>query len=288
MTAKVVCVCNLKGGVGKTTLVMALAEYLAGDTQYQKRVLVIDLDPQTNLTHALMSEDIWGRQFERRKLTLPYLFKNPEDFLEQASNENFIVKQGISNVRKNNSFNCLHLMPSSPILFEIQEELPEGFYYKINLKPIQLIRVITKPILKKYDYILIDCPPNLNKVIKSALLASDFCIMPCVPNPMSILGLRLILTHIRKLNQENGHNLKAAGTLISRYSVNQKSHNHWVEYIINNRDLPLTFKAKIPERARLAEGSDFESNDKFTYKQKYGDLHDSMINLAQEFINRVG
>ncbi|WP_277880311.1 MULTISPECIES: ParA family protein [unclassified Calothrix] len=52
MTAKVISICNLKGGVGKTTIVMALAEYLAGDTMYKKRVLAIDLDPQSNLTSA--------------------------------------------------------------------------------------------------------------------------------------------------------------------------------------------------------------------------------------------
>ncbi len=75
MTAKVISICNLKGGVGKTTIVMALAEYLAGNTMYGKRVLVIDLDPQCKLTNILMSEDVWFSQFERNKLTLPYLFK---------------------------------------------------------------------------------------------------------------------------------------------------------------------------------------------------------------------
>lgn len=119
MTAKVISICNLKGGVGKTTIVMALAEYLAGDTMYKKRVLAIDLDPQSNLTSALMSEEIWEKEFESKKLTLPYLFKDPEYFLENVKNENFIVKHNVSNVRNGNSFAHLHLIPSSPRLFEI-------------------------------------------------------------------------------------------------------------------------------------------------------------------------
>ncbi|MDP5017503.1 MAG: ParA family protein [Dolichospermum sp.] len=85
MTAKVISVCNLKGGVGKTTLVMALAEYLAGDTMYGQRVLAIDLDPQSNLTTALMSEEVWEWQYNNRGLTLPFLFKNYEYFLANGN-----------------------------------------------------------------------------------------------------------------------------------------------------------------------------------------------------------
>ncbi|MDZ8106771.1 MAG: ParA family protein [Nostoc sp. DedQUE12a] len=70
MTAKAISICNLKGGVGKTTIVMALAEYLAGDTMYKKRVLAIDLDPQSNLTSALMSEDVWEKEFNNRELII--------------------------------------------------------------------------------------------------------------------------------------------------------------------------------------------------------------------------
>lgn len=284
MAAKVVCVCNLKGGVGKTTIVMALAEYLAGDTQYQKRVLVIDLDPQSNLTHTLMSEDVWHNKFESRKLTLPYLFKSPRFFLERAKDEDFIVKKEVSNVKT--SFKCLHLIPSSPVLFEFQEELPEGFYFQLGLKPIDLINALLQPLLKNYEYILIDCPPTINKVIKSAFLASDFCILPCVPNRMSMGGLRLILKHINKFNEDNGHGLKSLGALISRYNTARSNDNEIIQFILTNPDFYPVFKTKIPERAKLAEGIEF--NAKLTYKQKYGDLHDSMVQLAQEFMKRVG
>lgn len=283
MTAKTISICNLKGGVGKTTIVMALAEYLAGDTMYGKRVLVIDLDPQCNLTNILMSEDVWFSQFERNKLTLPYLFKQPKDFLDHLKNEDFIAKRDISNLKA--KFQSLHLIPSSPILFEIQEELPEGFYYNLGLKPIDLLKEVINSLSRKYDYVLIDCPPTINKTIKSAFLASNFCILPCTPNRMSIGGLRLILRHIKKFNNENGHNLKSLGTLISRFNVSRANENQLVELIMTSSDFPSVFKTKIAERAQLAKNLDF--GEKLTYKQKYGDLYDSLKDFAQEVIQRV-
>lgn len=284
MTAKVISICNLKGGVGKTTIVMALAEYLAGDTMYGKRVLVIDLDPQSNLTSALMSEEVWEKQFENQKLTLPYLFKDPEYFLENVKSENFIVKHNVSNVRSRNSFAHLHLIPSSPRLFEIQEELPSG-YYSFNLKPVELLRTILKPLLNNYDYILIDCAPNINTVIKSAFLASDALIIPCVLNRMSIHGLDMLLEQIEKFNKYYVHKLKVVGTLISRYNRTKAQTEH-LNSIIVNPFYPPIFETKILERAKIAEG--LELSNYLTYKQKYDDSHDSLLNLAKEFIQRVG
>ncbi|MEH2335477.1 ParA family protein [Nostoc sp.] len=284
MTAKVISICNLKGGVGKTTIIMALAEYLAGDTMYGKRVLAIDLDPQSNLTSALISEEVWEKEFESKKLTLPYLFKDPEYFLENIKSENFIVKHNVSNVRNRNSFTHLHLIPSSPRLFEIQEDLPSG-YYSCNLKPVELISTILKPLLKNYDYILIDCAPNINRVVKSAFLASNACIIPCIPNRMSIHGLELLLEHIDKFNRDYVHKLKAVGTLISRYN-RTIAQTEQLNSIIVNPFYPPVFETKILERAKIAEG--LELNNYLTYRQKYDDSHDSMMKLAKEFIQRVG
>ncbi len=284
MTAKVISICNLKGGVGKTTIVMALAEYLAGDTMYKKRVLAIDLDPQSNLTSALMSEEVWEKEFNNRGLTLPFLFKNPEYFLEDAKNESFIAKYNISNVRNRNSFSQLHLIPSSPKLFEIQEDLPSS-YYSCNLKPVDLLRTILKPLLNNYDYILIDCAPNINRIVKSAFLASDACIIPCVPNRMSIYGLELLLEHIEKFNRDYVHNLKLVGTLISRYNRTIAQTEN-LNSIIVNPFYPPVFETKILERAKIELG--LELSNYLTYRQKYDDSHDSMVKLAKEFIQRVG
>jgi chromosome partitioning protein len=276
MTAKVISVCNLKGGVGKTTLVMALAEYLAGDTIYAKRILAIDLDPQSNLTSALMSEEVWEWQYNQKGLTLPFLLKNADYFLEKGNNENFIVKDEVSNVRNKNSFNRLHLIPSSPRLFEVHEYLPAN--------AVGILHNIINPLLENYDYILIDCPPSINNMIKSAFYASDFCLIPCVPSRMSIHGLEILLEQITQFKKDYEHKISPIGTLISRYDGTVSQTNN-LNFIIVNPFFPPTFATRIPERAKIAQCLDF--NDKLTYKQKYGDAHEVMIELAKEFMNKV-
>jgi chromosome partitioning protein len=84
MTAKVISICNLKGGVTKTTLVIPLVEYLVGDTMYNKRVFVIDLDAQISLNNSMFSEDVWQWQYNNRGLRLPFLFHKGEYFLEKT------------------------------------------------------------------------------------------------------------------------------------------------------------------------------------------------------------
>jgi chromosome partitioning protein len=209
-------------------------------------------------------------------LTLPFLLKNADYFLEKGNTEKFIVKEAVSNLRNKNSFNCLHLIPSSPRLFEVQEYLPAN--------AVAILHNILNPLLDKYDYILIDCPPSINNVIKSAFFASDFCLIPCVPSRMSIHGLELLLEQITQFKKDYEHKINPIGTLISRYN-STVSQTHNLNFIIVNPFFPPTFATRIPERAKIAEGLDF--NHQLTYKQKYGDAHEVMIELAQEFMNRV-
>ncbi|MFL9457193.1 MULTISPECIES: ParA family protein [Nostocales] len=232
-----------------------------------------------------MSEDVWNVQFESRGLTLPYLFKHPEFFLSDYKKGDFVVKSSVSNVRNGNSFNCLHFIPSSPVLFEIQEYLSSDFYPLTQLKPVHLLRELLKPLLGNYDYILIDCPPNLNLIIKSAFLVSDFCIMPCVPNKMSIQGLDIVLRRIDAFNNENGHNLKPLGIIVSRYN-GTLAQTEYMRFITENPFFPQVFHTKIPEKAKVAQALDF--GGQVTYKQKYAESHQVMTQLAKEFIQKVG
>ena len=115
--AVVTSIINLKGGVGKTTLTMALAHYLAGE--HSKRVLVIDLDPQTNATIAMVNERRW-RERDQAGQTLYQFFKDQLDGTHQFSAQEAIMSR-VSNVA--GGVPGLDLLPSSIRLHRIQDKI---------------------------------------------------------------------------------------------------------------------------------------------------------------------
>ena len=115
--AVVTSIINLKGGVGKTTLTLALAHYLAGE--HGKRVLVIDLDPQTNATIALVTERRW-RERDQAGQTLYQLFKDQIENTRLFSAQEAILTR-VSNV--GGGIPGLDLLPSSIRLHRIQDRI---------------------------------------------------------------------------------------------------------------------------------------------------------------------
>ena len=148
---KIISTINLKGGVGKTQMTVALAEFLA--KEHDERVLLIDLDPQTNATVSLMDETAWLRKDQNGE-TLLQLFK---DKLEKTSRFNInkaIVKRA-SNV--GGGIRNLDLLPSSLGLIEIQDSLPlipAGRFYVTS--PVTILKEAISAILDDYNFVLID------------------------------------------------------------------------------------------------------------------------------------
>src|SRR5579859_2668948 len=154
--AIVICVINLKGGVAKTTTTVALAETLA--VRHGKRVLVIDLDPQTNATTMLIGEERW-RVLNEKGYTLATLFKDALNPQSKAFDLEKTLQKRVSDVQGAES---VDLLPSSLDLIDVQDRLasaPMGQFYSIT--PTDLLRLAVKSKLEDYDIVLIDCPPNL-------------------------------------------------------------------------------------------------------------------------------
>lgn len=143
----VVATINLKGGVGKTTTTAALAEMMSGE--FGQRVLLVDLDPQTNLTMMMIGERRWG-ELDARNLTLASLFERAasaagSDFHFDIST---IIERAVSPLRK---VSTVDLVPSSLRLIGLQEKIgASGDATGVLLRAL-------KPVLDQYDYILIDC-----------------------------------------------------------------------------------------------------------------------------------
>lgn len=189
--ARVVSLINLKGGVAKTTTTVALAETLA--SQFGKRVLVIDLDPQTNATTILIGEKRW-KEINEKGWTLATLFKDALDLQNKSFDLSEALQKGVSDVQ---GAQKVDLLPSSLDLIDVQDKLasaPTGQFYSVT--PIDLLRLAVKPILDDYDIVLVDCPPNLGIITLNGLRISEGYIIPTVPDVLSTYGIPQIVTRV--------------------------------------------------------------------------------------------
>lgn len=286
--SKVVSIINLKGGVGKTTLTVGLAEFLV--VEHDKKVLVIDTDPQTNATIALIGEDRW-KERNNQGQTLYQLFKDHLD-------DTCVFDLGQSIVTKNSNLlgglDNLHLLPSSLDFIGIQD-------YLINIgrtsyiKPIDVLKDALEERLNDYDVVLIDCPPNLGLVTQNALNISQYFLIPVVPDFMSTYGVPQILDVVSNFSRKTKHMVMPLGIVISMYRAKSNRHADTVAKLrqktLENPYFPRLFNAFIPLGIKISDMTDYEASEINTLRQKYGwsgsNSFEAFANLAEEFVSYV-
>lgn len=280
--ARVVSLINLKGGVAKTTTTVALAETLA--SQFGKRVLVIDLDPQTNATTILIGEKRW-KEINEKGWTLATLFKDALDPHNKAFDLSKTLQKGVSDVQGAQS---VDLLPSSLDLIDVQDKLasaPTGQFYSVT--PIDLLRLAVKPILDNYDIVLVDCPPNLGIITLNGLRISEGYIIPTVPDVLSTYGIPQIVTRVGNFAKEVAEDIEPLGIVITKYQEASTIHVN-VSRDLRRRNDPPVFETVIRQANQIAAAAEFQA-ERRTLKQKYGygDLATRYIDLAQELLTRL-
>jgi chromosome partitioning protein len=281
----VISIINLKGGVGKTQTSIAISEFLASN--YDKKVLIIDLDPQTNATVSLMDENRW-LEHDKKGNTIFQLFSDKVYNTELFNIDNSIVKD-VSNI--GSGIKNLDLLPSSLRLIDIQDKLPlvsnSGYFVKT---PITILKESLESIIKNYDYVIIDCPPNLGLITLSGIFISDYYLIPTIPDILSTYGIPQILARINAFKGDAGIDIRPLGIIISMFRSNNRLHNSIIEslkYRERKGDYPRIFDTYIPLSIKISEAAEFQSNAK-TLVQKYGyDLNDSYKKLVEELIKYV-
>lgn len=188
---KIVSVINYKGGVGKTTITANLAAEMV---HRGKKVLVIDLDPQTNLTFSFFKVDEWSKKYEKDK-TIKFWFDSIIDGSKIPSFNDLIVSKNKIDII------CSHLG-----LIDVDIELAAGLssgterQHRINyIRTYSYIKNELQKLSKAYDIVLFDCPPNFGIVTKNALISSDYYIVPAKMDYLSTLGINYLRNHVNRL-----------------------------------------------------------------------------------------
>ena len=272
---------NLKGGVGKTTTTVAMAEFMSG--AMGKRVLVIDLDPQTNATVMMIGEDRW-RQLNDKEHTIARLFKDALDPDNKRFDFDATLQKGVSNVKEART---IDLLPSSLDLIDVQDELafiPSGRFHSVT--PTELLERAVKAHLDDYDVVIVDCPPNLGIITLNGLRISDGFVIPTIPDVLSTYGIPQILSRVKQFSDEITETIEPLGIIITKHQSNSTVHRNTKDRLRSNGS-PSVFETIIPQANQFAAAAEY--GGKVTLKQKwgYGDLADSFEALAKEVLSKL-
>ena len=276
MRARIISFINLKGGVAKTTTCVGTALSLAG--QHGKRVLLIDMDPQTNATIMLIGDKGWMKAREQNR-TLYDLF----DWKLKGKIEDYPMRDAIiRSVGNVKGISNLDLFPSSLDLCKIQDNLisvgPASYF---GTKPHEVLRDGLGEVVNFYDYILLDCPPSMGILPQNALFISDAYIIPTIPDVMSMYGIPQVMEQVESFRSSWGKELFCLGIVATK--VNEKNSLHMRKLKEMEDSSVYLFKTRFPESAYLSMAAEY--GVKMTFRQRFG--YQKVSSLFPEFAKEV-
>ncbi len=256
---------------------------------------MIDLDPQCSLSLSTIDEYYWADWLERRGSVanvIASFYDRDRPFVDA----NWIVENALDRTWDNmpGSTPKLDLLPSHLDLPEyemrLMAEMPaaakslEEFYIKRYI----LLREALAGLRQKYDYILFDCPPNIYLIARNAIIASDYYLIPTIPDFISCYGISFILEHIRNMQQdvqERGIRSEASCLGILRNRVRHAGHalvrEHEEQSLKLKRQYDtLLMENSISDRIGVAELLGKRQN-------LYQDKHERYAEIRREFANLV-
>ena len=254
--SKVIAIANQKGGVGKTTTAINVAASIA---VLEKKVLIIDADPQANTTSGLNF--------------------SPEDDQKRTLYEVMIGEIGVEDALIQTEIENLHMIPSHINLVGAEVEL-------INTSDRETILSRARaPIRDKYDYIFIDCAPSLGLITVNTLAAADSVLIPVQPEFFALEGLGKLLQTIRLVQDGVNPGLSIEGFIVTMFDGRTKVHSQ-VLAELRDHFKDMVFDTVIQRNIRLSEAPshgkpiilyDIMCNGSTNY-----------LNLAKEILERNG
>ncbi|GJE26747.1 ParA family protein [Methylobacterium organophilum] len=278
MTGKLIAVANMKGGVGKTTTVVMLAEALAADGA---RVLVADFDPQASVSVCLAGDRLLadmigkGRTLEAY-LALKLIARHKPDLRAR-------VQPGVSLTMHRNAPLTLSLLPSGPHLRMIEREI----VYELTAQKYSMHEIESRlwkifhddfvPLTQDYDYVFFDCAPGISPMTEVAVRAADLVLVTSIPDFLSTYGLNAFVETVWRRSSREASQIAPRGrphVLVTRYQAHVRQHQQTLARLEAEAAAPdagfRLLSTRIPQAAALADALLPSEDAPPTFSGKYG------------------
>ena len=289
--AQIISFINYKGGVGKTTMAVETAATLARGFNF--KVLIVDLDPQTNASFYLVSEENW-ENWVNSNGSLKDIFEAAIRGVEFDASK--VIMQGLYQ----SLYYSLDLLPSHLELLPVDLELAARWGAQSS-EAKTIIKDRLSPVIEDrgYDFVVIDCPPNLNLSTQNALMLSDSYVVVCLPEYFSVRGIALIEAQIEKMMGQINDNLRrfgaqpVPGPLMRGIIFNRIrsrtggtiDQQNWMRQV-RQRYPNVTFDNFVSETVRVAEAS-YRGPITFSERSPDQTYVDQLKAVAQEFFDKI-
>jgi chromosome partitioning protein len=269
----------MKGGVAKTTLGINLADCLV--RRHSAKVLIVDVDPQFNATQCLMHPSDYVSHLKAGSDTIINVFDRAKRPVSSAvKGAKAVEPKGLEAIKTVNIKDGLDLLPGNLELYRLEMAPGEGRENRLNS---YLSKLAQDEI---YDYVIVDTPPTPSVWMTSALIASNFYLIPVKADPLSLTGIDLLRSIIEEKVENFGLTIQCAGLVLTITEPNTTvyiearsalmSDPHWKNFL---------YKATLPKRTKIARQ---QINRMQILDGDCFDARTALTSITNEFLKCVG
>lgn len=269
-----IAVMNAKGGVGKSTMVMAVAETLSA--YHGKRVMVVDSDAQASVSSMFMAiRDLHQLQAEQKTLV---------DYLIAGTLRGEFVDwqhYAISDVSDVDDARSVSVIPSDMQLTLFEREVSKSaLHTELRMCVAHLVNELSQ----RYDYVLVDCSPGLSVLTECWLRETSFHVSPTKADYVSICGLE-VFRRFQALNPEMGFadNLGVLINMRDAQSQSEAEYEQWLKSVPGHR----CFENTVPRVAALQDAARFVTDQRSYFAKYPGLVGDALRAVVNELVSRL-
>lgn len=275
----VIAIYNNKGGEGKSTVTVGIAEFLAANRN--KKVLVVDLDAQASSSCALLGRKTLNQAIAEGRTVVELAAQLRQSRHPSIDPERFLVWRAGAEARGSALESLALLVPDGDRMYDVETSMNWGRHN-------ELFQRYLKPKLTEFDFVLIDLPANVTKAAMisiNGLAMSDFVLIPTRSTHISLNGLPRTFSLIEQIRDVNGNGLPAVlGFLLNATDKRHQQYRSVVKPVVeisSNGQIPPFFQNHWPPSPAFEAATD-EDRDARTLKERFGAAYELARKVARE------